>query len=118
MPKKQKRNIFNIIEQKVGIKDNTQTTNLLKIPPKDKGVNMPHIQVPTSDSIYQADLLILMEDKGYKYALVVCDTGSKAVDAEPMKKRDAESVKKAFIKIFKRKYLKMPTLMIQVDDGP
>ena len=45
--------------------------------------------------IYQADLLFLPNDEGYKYALVVVDIGSGLCDAEPLKSKKTTEVKSA-----------------------
>lgn len=61
---------------------------------------MPHI---TPGYWQQADTLYLPNDKGYVYALVICDVGSRLVDAVEMKSRDPEDVIIAFNKIYRRK---------------
>ena len=66
---------------------------------------MPHI---TSGYWEQADTLYLPNDKGFVYAMVICDVGSRLVDAEPMKSRDPEDVIIALNKIFRRKILSKP----------
>eukprot|EP01132_Coremiostelium_polycephalum_P007983 gene7983-9821_t len=64
----------------------------------------------------QADLLFLPNDNGFKYVLVVVDLGNRITDAEPLKDKSSETVKNAFIDIYKRGILKMPKLL-QVDPG-
>ena len=86
----------------------TEKTTLLKalyeVPKKDKRLNMPHFQQIEAGITQQADLLYLPNDDGYKYALVVIDNGSRNVDAEPLKNRDAKSILAAFKSIYKRKF--------------
>jgi transposase-like protein len=60
--------------------------------------------------------LYLPANYGFKYLLVVVDAHSKKVDVEPLKTRDAETVKKAFEKIYKRDILMRPKIMT-TDDG-
>lgn len=91
--------------------------NLYKKPKKDKGVNMPHIYSNEINTVQQADILYLPNDNGYKYCLVVVDLGSRLTDAEPLKKKSAEEVKKAFEEIYKRGILKMPSYSMQTDPG-
>ena len=56
------------------------------------------------DYVHQADLLFVIYDnirnRTFKYILVVVDVASRYMDAEPLSKRDAASVEKAFEKIY------------------
>lgn len=90
---------------------------LMKRPKKDSKLNSPVVD-PTIEpnAVAQADLLFLPNDNGFKYALVVVDIGSRAIDAEPLRSKKAIEVKSAFQTIFQRGTIKMPVL-IQVDDG-
>lgn len=90
--------------------------NLYKVPKKDKGPNMPRFNVPIPNAVHQADLLFMPHDKGFKYALVVVDACNSVTDAEPLKNKNAETVKDAFVKIYARTILKMPE-RIEVDSG-
>ena len=90
--------------------------NLYRKPKKDKGENMPHIQVLNSNIIHQADLLFLPNDDGHKYALVVVDLSSKLCDAVPLKNKSSANVLEAFKQIYKRGPLKYPK-RIEVDPG-
>ena len=89
---------------------------LYKVPKKDKGDNMPHINVPEPGVVQQADLLFLPDDKGYKYALVVVDANNGVTDAEPIKGKTSKAVLDGFMTIYKRKILNLPKF-IQVDPG-
>lgn len=103
-----------------GIKKKAPTTynELFKMPIKDKGKNVTHYDYQIDDGqVSQADLLVLPTDKGFKYALVVVDIGSRKMDAEPIKKKDAATVLKAFKDIYARKIIKMPKTFLQVDGG-
>ncbi len=91
--------------------------NLFIMPTKEKGRSMPHFQASKPGEVYHADLVYLPNDDGYKYALVVVDTTSKVADAEPLKNKQASTIKEAFQTIFKRKILPMPEYQISVDDG-
>lgn len=96
--------------------NNNQLANLYKIPTQNK-LRLPTIQVESPGMIYQADLLFLPNDNGYRYALVVVDVNSHEMDAEPLKTKDNKTVLEAFKRIFGRQYLKLPKFSIQVDDG-
>lgn len=107
---------FGLITKKKSL-DNELLHNLYIAPKKPKNKNKPHIQDVEKGATQQADLLYLPDDEGYKYALVVCDIGSRLTDAEPLKKKDAEAVLKGFKAIYKRKILSLPDIMLQVDAG-
>jgi hypothetical protein len=91
---------------------------LMTIPRKPK----PYASVDKSGieagNSYQADILFMPEDDGFRYALVVCDVaGDRATDAEPLKDKSNATVLKAFKTIFKSKYLKPPSSMLSCDSG-
>lgn len=90
--------------------------NLYKTPKKDKGLNMPRIQVFEENAVHQADILFLPHDGAYKYALVVVDGATRKVDAEPLKGKSADEILIAFKKIYGRNVLKLPT-RLEVDSG-
>lgn len=90
--------------------------NLYKIPKKDKGLNIPHFQKIKKDLIHQADLLIMPNDSGYKYILVVVDNGTRITDAQALKQKTPEAVLDGFKNIYERKILKYPK-KIQIDAG-
>ncbi len=89
---------------------------LLKKPIKETYEETPHIQVKGANYTQQADLLYLTNDKGYKYALVVVDLGSRLTDVIPLKSHSATSVKNAFIKLYNNGILKLPQ-RIELDSG-
>ena len=97
--------------------DNNLLLNLTKIPPKEGSNVMPHYTNGIKNARIQADLLYLPDDRGYKYLLVAVDIATRVCDCEPLKKRDAETVKVAMTKIFKRKILTVPSFDLQVDGG-
>lgn len=117
MPKPKKYSDF---EQSLGFvgqaNDNTLLSNLLKVPKKDKGIDMPHTENPMKNGSHQADLLFLPDDNGYKYALVIVDLATRITDAEPIKTKTSKVVLEAIKKIYKRKYLKIPEYL-EVDSG-
>jgi Chromo (CHRromatin Organisation MOdifier) domain len=90
--------------------------NLFKLP-HERPTRQAHVSVPSKGYTYQADLLYLPEDGGFKYALVVVDNATHAMDAQPLRKKDAQAVLQGFLKIFKRKYLPPPKFSLEVDDG-
>ena len=97
-------------------KEDNIINNLLKVPPKDQGINMPKTQNPTRDGIHQVDILFLPDDNSYEYALVAVDLATFHMDAEPLKHKDSETAKRTLLKISKRKNLNLPK-QIEVDDG-
>jgi len=84
---------------------------------KEKGKNMPRFASYPDQFIHQADLLFLKNDKGYKYALVIVDIGSRLLDAEPLKTKSSVAVLKGIQAIYDRGPLKLPHGRIEVDDG-
>lgn len=94
-------------------------SQLTRTPIKDKGDDIPHLSnnILKSGVLQQADLLYLPTDKfGYKYLLVVVDVFDSKCDAEPLKKKYASSISKAFEKIYQRGILEVPDT-IQFDSG-
>ena len=92
--------------------------NLYKTPKKE-GKYMPHYDIYINeDDTHQADLLYMPNDNGFLYALVIVDISTSRVEAEPLKHRDALTVRDAFKKIYedKKRGLTFPRLL-QVDDG-
>jgi hypothetical protein len=77
---------------------------------------MPHTTASQKFASIQADLLFMPTDDGYKYILVAVDIASRICDAEPLKTKEADSVKKAMEKMFKRKIIKTP-LRLEIDAG-
>ena len=96
---------------------NHELFNLYKRPKKDKGSQQPHFDISEPNAIYQADLLYLPDDHGYKYCLVVVDPATGITDAQPLKERSAEAVLRGFKDIFARKILPIPSTQIQCDSG-
>jgi hypothetical protein len=109
--------LFKKMESLVGIKNTDLIDKKLRQPLRDRGNSAAFIDVHAKGSIYQADLIRLPEDRGYNYALVVVDTYDRSMDAEPMKSTKSKECVQAMKKIFKRKYLDPPILMMQVDNG-
>ena len=85
-----------------------------KRPVKDKNLNIPRNNNTIPKCIYQADILFMPDDDGYKYVLVVVDTADGRTDAVPIKNKDNKTVIDAFKKAFKK--LGVPNAM-QVDAG-
>ena len=90
--------------------------------PAPRHVPRPKFDVPTANSVHQADLLFLPHDKLprgrkiYKYALTVVDIASHYKKAEPLTSKDSAEVAKAFQSIYRRSPLTWPQ-MLQVDPG-
>lgn len=70
----------------------------------------------TPNYLHQADLLFLPHDKGYKYVVVVVDSGSKMIGLEPIKNKTPSTVVVAMKKIYARGPLKTPT-RLNTDNG-
>ena len=102
---------FGILHNNRKKQKNELLFNLYDKPKKDKGDNMPHYNQYPPDFFDEADLLFLPTDKGYKYALVVVDIGSKMVDAEPLKTKGGAELCKAFLKIYKRGIINRPKVL-------
>ena len=87
--------------------------------PPPKYIPKAHWTEDRPDYVHQADLLFVSYDtignRTFKYILVVVDVASRYIDAEPLSKKDAASVEKAFEKIYSRKLTYPKTLM--VDQG-
>ena len=96
--------------------ENSLVKNLTKTPLKEPNKVMPHTNAPVENATQQADLLFLPNDDGYRYCLVVVDIATRKVDAEPLKTKESNEVKKALQKIYKRRILKSP-LRLEVDAG-
>lgn len=109
---------FGIYVSKKKKSNKTLYDELFKKPIKDTGLN----ETKTDPSIkpgyiHQADLLTMPTDKGFKYALVVVDVGSRLTDSEPIKNKNADTVLNAFKTIYKRDTLSLPKAILQVDSG-
>jgi hypothetical protein len=89
---------------------------LYKIPVKDKNGDAPTFDHITPGYIQQADLLYLPNDKGYIYALVITDQGSRLVDAEPLKDRKVTDILTALKIIYARNILSKPKQIV-TDNG-
>src|SRR3990167_1357398 len=97
-------------------KMNNLVSKLTAVPKKDTKDNMPRIRVGKANAIHQADILYLPNDGGYKYLLVVVDTATRKLDAEPLLSHSSSAVLKAILKIYERGTLKLPVIL-QTDDG-
>jgi hypothetical protein len=100
-------------------KDKSSKLSQLYLKPlKEKGVDMPKIQIFKPNYEHQADLLYMPHDKGYKYILVVSDSHNKKIDAEPIKSKvqGDNEILEAFKKIYSRKILTFPKIL-KMDNG-
>ena len=111
------------IQKKLGVtKENEDAKVILDLQKpvkKDKGKDMPSFRNSGAESgnIYQADVLYMPHDQGFKYALIVVDIADGVTDGEPIKAHSGTAVKSAFEKIFNRGILKFPKFQIQTDQG-
>ena len=96
-----------------------ELSQIYKKPVKQKA--QPHFDVEKDNQLHQADLLMLPNDKGYKYALVVVDGHSRKVDAVPLKDKTAKHTKEALEKVYERhkntEPLGKPPLKMMTDSG-
>lgn len=103
-------------EMKKGTKKNTMLNSIHKKPVKETGIGMPTAQVFHKDIYYQADLLYMPHDNGYKYILVCVDLYDGTLDAQELTDKRQADVIEAFKQIFSRDYLKFPKF-ITFDQG-
>ena len=103
-----------------------ELNQLFVIPKKETHSQMPHFYNFVEHNTHQADILFLPTDKvnnkNYAYALVIVDVATGDTDAEPLVKQEgwngpiSKDVVNAITKIYKRGYLKVPSLLI-TDSG-
>ena len=93
------------INKKFGFQtNNTIVDDLLKVPKREKGLNMPITEVFKQNSTHQIDLLYLPNDNGSKYLLVCVDLYfPRYIEAYPLKIRNPVIVKDALLEIYKKK---------------
>jgi hypothetical protein len=90
--------------------------SLYKKPKKDKNeqaVTFDHFE---KNYLQQMDLLYLPNDKGFQYALIVVDQGTRLLEAEALKNRSPSDIITALKKIYKRKVLTKPSIVVS-DSG-
>ena len=92
------------------------TDQLYKIPKMDKYNDATTFVKITENKLQFIDTLYLPNDRGLQYALVLVDQGSRKLDVEPMKNRSSQDIVNALKKIYARKILLKP-LVIVSDDG-
>lgn len=90
---------------------------LMKRPTKDSAKIKNHYQVYGAKYQYQADILFLPDDDGFRYALVVVDMANGLTDAYPLKSKTSTEVLIAFKHIFSNHILPIPKRMITIDSG-
>lgn len=88
---------------------------LTKRPPKEK--QLPTVQNFVPNARHQADSLKLPKDGKFQYALVVVDTTTKKMDAEPMTTASSKEALRAIQQIYKRPILNKPSVAIETDRG-
>jgi hypothetical protein len=103
-----------------------EINKLFQIPKKETDKEMPKFYNFQEDNTHQADILFLPIDKVsgkfYAYALIVVDLATGDTDGEPLKHQkgwkapSSSDVRDAMIKIYKRRNLNKPKLLI-TDSG-
>lgn len=68
----------------------------------------------TKDTIWQADLITVSDDGGYKYILSICDVGTREVAAKPLKSKEPSEVLDRFKEVVRE--MGKPS-SLQVDGG-
>lgn len=92
--KKKKQTADDLIAELGGGVDQ-KTIDLTRIPRGNAKGQSPHFFVTGNDTVYQADMLHITDDQGFKYLLVVVDVATKKTDAVPLKNIQTATVKKA-----------------------
>ena len=85
---------------------------LYKQPQKDKDGDNTTFTHIAENYIQFLDCLYLPNDKGFIYALVLTDQGSRLVDLEPLKDRSCSDIIKALKIMYKRKILNKPKVIV------
>lgn len=112
MPPKKLSSLKEFADQIIG----EPAMELMKQPKKIKSKDTPKFMIPTN-AILQCDTIYFPETKSqFKYCLVACDVATNKCDAEPMKDRSSTTILQAFKIILKRKYIKLPFLLM-IDGG-
>ena len=103
-----------------------ELNQLFAIPKKEPTKLSAHIYNFEEDNTHQADILFLPHDtvgkKKYAYALIVVDVATGDTDGEPLLFQEgwngptSEDVSQAIVKIYKRKILSKPKLLV-TDSG-
>jgi len=102
---------------KVKDKPNNIVNNVVRVPIKDHGVNIPMTNVFKKNNTHQIDLLYMPHDRGYKYIVVIVDLATRLVGAMAVKSKTSKAVLEAVKSIYsKSKYLEQP-IFIEVDAG-
>jgi hypothetical protein len=96
-----------------GKKDKTNIIDqLYTVPKKDKNGDNTTFTHVSPNYFQYLDTLYLPNDKGYIYALVITDQGSRLVDIEPLKDRKSSDIVNALNTIYKRKILMKPKVIV------
>lgn len=102
--------------EKFGVSRKTQ--QLTAPHPRINSNEYGHINSYEKGASYQADLMFMPEDDGYRYLLTVVDIYNNDMDVEPLKSKHPEEVLRGFKKVFGRKHVASPPkYMISLDNG-
>ena len=111
--------IKNALSGKKGKEKSNETiidSSLYKKPKKDKDEQAVTFDHFDKNYLQQMDLLYLPNDKGFQYALIVVDQGTRLLEAEALKNRSPNDIITALKKIYKRKVLSKPSIVVS-DSG-
>lgn len=104
------------------LKNDQELKELYHKPKRENHINTPQfINAKEPNDIHQADILFFTEDVDragtvFKYILTVIDCATRKVEAEPVSKKKASTILKAFKRIYNRGILSVPK-RLEVDDG-
>ena len=96
---------------------NEEYANLYLRPRKEKRFERPKVLIWKANATQQADTCKMLEDKGFEYFLVLVELACRRVDGEPLRNKEADTVLRAFRRIYKRGRIIPPTHRLEVNNG-
>jgi hypothetical protein len=109
---------YNLSRASPELLKNEELANLYIRPKKEKRSEQSKVIVWKPNATHQADLGEMpIDPQGYHYFLVIVEVSKRRVDGELLKNKTAQSVLKAFKKIYKRDRIKPPIFRIETDSG-
>src|ERR1044072_349299 len=96
---------------------NEKHANLYLKPRKEKRFERPKVLIWKVNTIKQADICEMPENKGFNYFLVLVELACRQVDGELLRNKEAGTVLRAFKRIYKRGRIIPPTHRLEVDNG-
>ena len=96
---------------------NEEHANLYLKPRKEKRFERSKVLIWKVNATQQADICKMPEDKGFNYFLVLVEFACRQVNRELLRNKEAETVLRAFRRIFKKGRIIPPTHRLEVDNG-